>query len=189
VSIDRQLPDGIAADLQELTEYLKNYSSEDVRGLAYEFRIGRVFSLISLAESTIVDALWMCKNVSIDGEPLAETHTGKMMWRKSVLQDQTFGNLIKVLSRNGVSESGLSYFRFLKRVRDGFVHRFFQDHVFPGELREWHFVSHMRDLRCLEIIFWRSTNRIWQILGREKYDRVTDLGAHGLLIWNNFEHP
>jgi hypothetical protein len=189
MSTDRPLPGGISASLAELTASLRDYSGEDVRGLAYEFRIGRVFSLISLAESTIIDALWMCKNVAIDGEPLAQSKPEQMMWRKSVLQDQTFGNLIRVLSQNGVSAEGLSYFRFLKRVRDRFVHRFFEDHVFPGELREWHFVSHMRDLRCLELIFWRATHRIWRILGCEKYDRVTDLGAHGLLIWNNFDEP
>jgi hypothetical protein len=187
VTTDRPLPDGISANLEELAASLRDYSREDVWGFAYEFRIGRVFSLISLAESTIIDALGMCKNVTIDGEPDAESKTDRMMWRRSVLQDQTFGNLIKVLSRNSVSAEGLSYFRFLKRVRDRFVHRFFEDHVFPGEMRECHFVRHMRDLRCLELIFWRSTHRIWKILGHEKYDRVTDLGANGLLIWNEFD--
>lgn len=183
----RPLPDHIATYVDELSTSLKSFSPEDVFGLVYEHQIGRVFSQISLVESTIVDALWMCKNVRLVGESNLKSATDRIVWRKSVLQDQTFGNLIQVLSRNGVSDPSLAYFRFLKRMRDRFVHRFFEDHVFPGELLAWHFVRHIRDLRCFELLFWRATDKIWRILGREKYDQVRDLGPHGVLLWNNFD--
>lgn len=184
---ERPLPRGVVADVERLSRTLADFSREDVLGLIYEYRIGRVFSSIAVVEDAMVQALWACRNVHLVGQPEDASPVEGIVWRRSVLQDQTFGNLIQILSRNGLSDPSLNYFRFLKRLRDRFIHRFFEDHVFPGEMREGYFTSHMRDLRCFELVFWRATNRIWHILGHEKYDRVTDLGDHGLLLWNNLE--
>ncbi|WP_370191501.1 hypothetical protein [Qipengyuania sp.] len=181
----KRFPSFYFRDRHQFAEYLDASSDDDVAATIYTSQIGRVFTALALVEDTFVSALWMCENVKLDGKKKQLPRVREFDKRKGILKDQTFGNLISVLKSNGVSKEAISYFEFVKRMRDRFVHRFFDDNLWPGDLPAEGLLEHSRTLAVYEIIFNRANHRIWKVLGSEIFYEVVDLGDDGLLIMND----
>lgn len=185
--MQKRFPKFYFRDREHFVGFLEAASDDLVASTIYTSQIGRVFTVLALVEDTLVHALWICANVKVDGNARTLPDVTAFTKRRSVLKDKTFGNLINVLKVNGLSHKSVLYIQFVKRVRDQFIHRFFEDNLWPGDLNSSALLTHSRTLAAYEIIFNRANTRIWKILGTELFHEFVDLGKDGYLITNNIE--
>ena len=57
-----------------------------------------------------------------------------MIDKRTKLQSSTLGNLISILAKHDIAPGDLHYLKWVKAKRDFFVHRFFHQGGWPGEL-------------------------------------------------------
>ena len=77
----------------------------------------------------------MCNRIKIPNLLGPDAPAWKRMQEKTdKLRDVTLGNLIVLLAKHGVSQPELCYLRWVKKKRDYFVHRLFNENHWPGEL-------------------------------------------------------
>jgi len=183
--VSKAFPKFYFRDRQHFVDFLTDAPDDLVASTIYTSQIGRVFTVLALVEDTLVHALWMCENVKVDGQRKPLPNVREYEKRRGLLKDQSFGNLLQVLRQNGISEESLEYLRFLKRIRDRFIHRFFEENAWPGDLRSEWLLPHSRTLAAYEIILNRANHRIWKILGKEIFHEMADFGKDGLLIMND----
>lgn len=183
--LQKSFPKFYFGTTQEFIEHLHASPNNFGTSTIYVYQIGRVFTVLALVEDTLVQALHMCSNVKLDGRRKPLPGFRDFNTRRNIFKDQTFGNLIQVLEVNGLSSSSISYLHFIKRVRDGFVHRFFESNAWPGEMKSEMLLTHSRTLAAYEIIFNRASTRIWKILGQEIFSEFVDLGADGFIVTND----
>jgi len=151
----------------------------------YCYQLGSTFIYLNRMEHSIINAIAMCNHIQV-GKVLGPDikKSDQIMGRLNVLHDSTLGSLIKILSRHLGDQTDLQYLRWLKDKRDFFVHRFFRQEEWPGELDAVECDVMVRRLRYLEILFDRASARIWKILARANLVLIDDLGDAGLLIIN-----
>jgi len=93
-------------------------------------------------------------------------------------------SLITILTKHGVGQADLAYLQWVKDKRDFFVHRFFHDEPWPGDLPEGAIRVLCRRLLYLERVFIRAGKRIWKIFGRAGLMEYHDLGEDGAVMMN-----
>jgi hypothetical protein len=104
--------------------------------------------------------------------------------RHAQLQSSTLGSLIAILAKHSVGSTDLAYLRWVKEKRDFFVHRFYHDEPWPGDLPDHTLRILCRRLLYLDHIFRRAGNRIWKIFARAGLMARIDLGENGAVIMN-----
>jgi hypothetical protein len=107
-----------------------------------------------------------------------------MIDKRTKLQSSTLGNLILILSKHGIAPGDLHYLNWVKEKRDFFVHRFFQQGCWPGELVDNEIDATCRKLLYLKVIFARAGDRIWRIFERSDLMSCQNLGKDGVLMMN-----
>jgi len=157
----------------------------DVLRFHYCYQIGSTFVNLSLMEDTIIRAMSICDRIKVANALGADMSA----WRRLIdktnkLQSSTLGNLIAILSKHGIAPGDLGYLKWVKAKRDFFVHRFFHQGDWPGELNDDEIDALCRKLLYLEIIFARASHRIWRIFGRANLMGYQDLGKDGALMIN-----
>ena len=144
-------------------------------------------------ETTIVHAMAMCDRIRLAKVLQEDASAFELMVEKNTeLQSSTLGNLVAILSKHGIHEVDLTYLRWIKNRRDFFVHRFYHDHPWPGDLPEHALHILCRRLLYLEHIFRRAGNKIWRIFARAELMTRIDLGQDGAVLMNvdlNPEEP
>lgn len=158
----------------------------DLARSKYINHIGAVFCTLALFEHTLVSALQMTRKIKLSVGNSDASAAERIIEKRRVLMGFTLGKLIKTLADHDASQSDLDYLRFVQRHRDYFVHRFFYDWPWPGELEGHALESMCRKLRFLEVVFHRATHRIWKILANSDFVGIVDLGEDGLLLFNDW---
>ena len=163
-------------------EFVADQDDLDVLRIAYCYQVGSTFIALSLMEDTLVNAMsgsgriQVSKNID-DGASFRD-----LLVKRDVLQSSTLGSIVSILSKHGMAESDLKYLRWIKGKRDFFVHRFFQNGAWPGDISEADIVSMCRSLLYLDTIFRRATNRVWRLFERAGLVALADLGEDGAFV-------
>jgi hypothetical protein len=157
----------------------------DVMRIYYCYQLGSTFVSLGLMETRIITAMMMCDRIRIakvlqDDAPFWSSIAA----RHAHLQSSTIGNLLAILSKHGIAETDLAYLRWVKGKRDFFIHRFFENEAWPGDLSEHGVRVMCRRLLCLEHIFRRAESRIYRIFQRAGLVEITDLGEDGYMVMN-----
>ena len=154
-----------ALGLYQFKDLLNGMSDLDAMRVAFCYQIGSTFTVMSLMEDDVVTYILSCDTAYRSDGVETDISAGENFLNKlKLLKAQTLGNLINILSKGGVHGDDLSYLRWLKKNRDYFVHRFFENHEFPGDMNDSDLVSRYRRLCYLEIIFSRASQRMPRIL-------------------------
>jgi hypothetical protein len=176
--------------VREIRKFLTPKRNIDVVRVYYCYQIGSTYLQLGLMETTIVHAMAMCDRIRLskvlqDDAPAFQ----HIVERHAQLQSSTLGNLIGILSKHGIGEADLGYLKWVKEKRDFFVHRFFHDEPWPGNLPERALRILCRRLLYLDHIFRRAGNQIWKIFARAELMARIDLGEDGAVIMNVDLHP
>jgi hypothetical protein len=171
--------------VRKVRKFLSPQRNIDIMRIYYCYQIGSTFVNLNLMENAIIHAMAMCDRIKLskvlqDDAP-AWRH---IVERHSRLQSSTLGNLIAILSKHGIGQPDLAYLKWVKDKRDFFVHRFFHDEPWPGDLPEGAIRVLCRRLLYLEHIFARAGNRIWKVFGRAELMEYHDLGEDGAVMMN-----
>jgi hypothetical protein len=166
-------------------EIITQHDDVDVDRVHYCYQLGSTFTSLALMEDTIINAMLICDRIKVSKVlgPDAERWREFLEKRKQ-LQDSTLGTLVSILARHGISPEDLNYIRWVKNKRDFFVHRFFHEGHWPGELVEGQIEGLRRRLLYLERIYVRASHRIWAVLARAGLMERVDLGKSGSLMIN-----
>jgi len=180
---------GTLAVQREIDQFRREISQIDDIEIArqmYLHHIGRVFVTLGIFEQTLIHAIRMPWKMELPLKGNPESRWTLFQARDEFLRDSTLGSMIKVLEKNECLDADLSYLRYVKRHRDLFVHRFFENHIWPGEINDMFSVSaSVRTLKFLEITFGRATDRLWGILVRNNFLQRQKFTDGSYLIINN----
>lgn len=166
-------------------QFLAERTDDDILRIHYCYQIGSTFTSLALMEQTIIDAMSVCDRVKVANIIQSDqARWEQLIDKRNTLQSSTLGSLIKILSQHAVEEEDLKYLKWVKKRRDYFVHRFFNDNHWPGDLDTDTAEIHSRRLLYLEIIFARATQRIWIIFENAGLMERADLGENGALMFN-----
>jgi hypothetical protein len=133
----------------------------------------------------LVSAMHMCDRVKL----AKALGSDKDRWERSLakralLQGSTLGSLIKILERHDVGQADIAYLKWIKDKRDHFIHRWFHEAAWPGEMDEegCRFMSR----RLLAIQLWLSSaeRNIWSIFERAGFVELDHLADGSLLATN-----
>lgn len=153
----------------------------------YVLHLGGVFTTLAIFEQTLIQSLQMPNAIKVNPGVDDGNASSIFLKKRELLLGHTLGNLIKVLEKNGTEYKDISYLKFVKEKRDFFVHRFFSELPWPGDLNHaYEFDMIARTLKYLEIIFGRATDRIPKILASNGFVELVDLGENGYLMVNEW---
>lgn len=164
-----------------------NHQVGDVDTLRTRYctEIGVTFVRLHVMEDAAISAMSICNRVKVANR-LGEDASNwqRHLAKKATLEHSTLGSLLAILSRHDIDARDLAYLKWVKEKRDFFVHRFFRDGTWPGDLCVEHCQRMIRRLRYLQITFDRASQRMWPILARANLMEMQDLGSAGRLMIN-----
>lgn len=169
-------------DTQGFRTIVAEENDVNAERIHYCYQIGSTFVHLSLLEDSIINAMSICDRIKVSKLLGADTAGWELIQKRGQLQSSTLGNLISILSKHGVADADIAYLKWVKLKRDFFIHRFFNQGAWPGDLGPLGLQIQCRKLLFLEIIFARASNRIWKIFGRANLMEYIDLGADGALM-------
>lgn len=173
-------------DASDIREFISQQDDIDVLRIHYCYVAGSAFLSVSLLEDAVIQAMTACDRIRLkivlgaDQEKWQE-----LLIKRESLQASTLGTLISILSKHGIRENDLNYLKWVKEKRDYFIHRFFRQGYWPGDLDAEGIKIVRRQLVYLERIFLRAGQRIWKIFGRADLMIYQDLGPNGALLVNH----
>jgi hypothetical protein len=171
--------------VRDIRKFLSTQRNIDILRTYYCYQIGSTFVNLGLMETTIIHAMAMCDRIELSKALLDDAPAWQhIVERHSQLQSSTLGSLVAILTKHGVGQADLAYLKWVKDKRDFFVHRFFHDEPWPGDLPEGAIRVLCRRLLYLEHIFFRAGKRIWKIFGRAGLMEYHDLGEDGAVMIN-----
>jgi hypothetical protein len=170
---------------KQFRRFVSKLDDENAFRFHYCYQVGSTFVLLNKMEDAIIHAMSMCDRVKVKTVLSADATAWERSFAKhTALQNSTLGSLISILSRHEILESDLRYLRWLKEKRDLFVHRFFREGEWPGDLDAEECGVMVRRLRYLEIIYNRASAQVWKILARAKLIEL-EIFADGMLAINS----
>src|SRR4029077_11097377 len=169
----------------KIRKFLSPKRNIDVVRIYYCYQIGSTQIQLGLMETTIVHAMALCDRIRLSKVLQEDAPAFRyIVERHAELRSSTLGNLIAILSKHGIGEAALAYLKWVKQKRDFFVHRFWHEEPWPGDLPEHVLRILCRPLLYLDHIFQRVGNRIWKIFSRAGLMARIDLGEDGAVIMN-----
>jgi hypothetical protein len=169
----------------KVRRFLSPKRNIDVMRIYYCYQLGSTFTSLGLMERQFITAMMTCDRIRLakvlqDDAPFWSSIAA----RHAHLQSSTIGNLLAILSKHGIVETDLAYLRWVKGKRDFFIHRYFEDEPWPGDLSEHGVRIMCRRLLYVDHIFRRAANRIYKIFQRAGLVEITDLGEDGYIVMN-----
>jgi hypothetical protein len=143
--------------IAKVRKFLSPKEDIDVLRVYYCYQIGSTFVNLALMENTIIHGMMMCDRIKVS-KRLEEDAPAweRLAQRTDHLQSSTLGNLVGILCRHGLHETDASYLKWVKEKRDFFIHRFFHNEPYPGDLVGPAIRTLCRRLLYLERIFQRA---------------------------------
>lgn len=176
---------GRSLSTQDVRDFLSAPEDADIHRIHYCYQIGSTFVHLALMENSILQAMSVCDRIKVTNLLGSDaSNWNQLISKVNKLQKSTLGGLIAILSKHGVARSDLDYLNWVKARRNFFVHHFFYQANWPGDLDDDEINVLCRRLRYLEIVFSRASNRIWRIFGRANLMHYQDLGENGVLMTN-----
>lgn len=153
-------------------------SEDDIGRFLYCQEMAGAFLAVGKFEDMLIGAMQMCDRLKVHhrlGEDAGRWN--QYLAKKSTLQGQTLGSLIKILEKHGIAAADIRYLKWIKEKRDHFVHRWFHEGAWPGDLSgdDCRFMS--RRLIAVQLWLGRAERQIWFIFERAgllKVDRIAD---------------
>jgi len=162
-----------------MISHLESIDSEDYARFFYCLNMGFTHLAINAFEDRIINMLSMCDQVKVKSLLGNDAEAWKLLLEKrDKLQSSTLGNLIKILNPHLANEDA-RYLDFLKKKRDEFVHRFFRNGEWPGDLGNNGCRWATRRLLAINIIFTRANERFLTILVKNKLLHREPMSRHG----------
>ena len=169
----------------KIATHIENMDEISFARFLYCQQMSSVFMAVHLLEHAIIDAMMMCDEIRVK-EILREDAEvwQKYLEKRKNLEASTLGSLIKILGRHKISASDLNYLRWIKDKRDFFVHRFFHEGGWPGDLDKEGCDFLRRRLLAIQTWLSRTKKRVRYILQRAGLLIILDLGEDGFLVEN-----
>lgn len=169
-----------------LRKFLELRGDLEIERIHYCYQLGSTFVNLALMEDTIINAMAMCDRINVAGLLGTDAPAWKRMQQKNdKLRSSTLGNLITILAKHDIQDADLAYLRWVKAKRDFFIHHFFREHQWPGDLDVASITRMCRRLLYLELAFSRASRRIWKIFENAGLLTYVDLGESGALLINS----
>ncbi len=166
-------------------EWVEGESELDVARISYCYQLGSTFAHLAGMEDSIISVMAMCDRIKVASALGEDAEAWKRLLEKNDrLKSSTLGSLITILSKHSILPADLAYLKWVKEKRDFFVHRFFHEGQWPGNLNEYGVEIMRRRLLYLEIIFARASAQISKILANAGLIARIDLGADGAVLMN-----
>lgn len=166
-----------------LRRQIAQLSDLELARTRYCYQIGSTFVACALLEDTVITSMLICDRVKVASVMREDVpRWEQIVLKQKHLQDSTLGSLISLLAKHSITAADLNYLRWLKAKRDFFIHRFFHNGAWPGDLNEEQVDNVCRTLGALEIIFRRGAERMIHVLGRAGLMRVEALSEGYLAI-------
>jgi len=171
---------------QEMRATFGQCSDIEIFRIHYCYEIGSTLVCMALMEDAIIEAMAVCEKIVVQRKLGSDSEKWQeMLEKRSHLKESTLGNLLRILSRHGVSSQDLNYLNWVKSKRDYFVHEFVHRGAWPGDLGSEAINALCRQLRFLQLVFQRANQRIWKIFGQASLLVYHDLGSAGALLFND----
>lgn len=168
----------------DFRKLISEMSDLEVARFHYSQQIGSTFIHLALMEDSIIHSLSFSTAVKFGPASTGLSRAKQHLNKYDALRAATLGNLLKALQSHSVAETDMNYLRWVKRQRDFFVHRLFEENPWPGDLRHPDDAdTFIRRLLYLERTFERASGRIWAILERAKIVSSQQAGG-GYLVMN-----
>ena len=166
-------------------QFLNEHDDTDLMRVQYCYQLGSTFVHLSMMEDMIIRAMSMCDGIKVAKVLGPDAPKWEQLIHKTKeIEGSTLGNMIQILSKHGILDEDLKSLRWVKEKRDLFVHRLFRGGEWLGDLDAAECQVMVRRLRYLEIVFERTSYRIWRILARARLLEITNLGSEGILANN-----
>lgn len=166
-----------------LRRQIARLSDLDLARTHYCYQIGSAFVACALLEDSVISSMLICDRVKVTNIMRDDvSRWEQIVLKQKHLQKSTLGSLISLLAKHSITPADLNYLRWLKVKRDFFIHRFFHNGAWPGDLNGEEVDSVCRTLGALEIIFRRGAERMIHVLGRAGLMKVEALSEGYLAI-------
>ena len=157
---------------------------EDFARFRYVQEMGATYLAVALFENALVGAMNMCDRVKVRRRLGEDADRWEHFQQKrNDLRASTLGSLITVLERHSIAPSDLNYLRWIKNKRDHFIHRWFHDWGWPGEMDPESCLTFTRRLLALQLWLGRAGRNIWPIFERAGFVELSHFDD-GILITN-----
>lgn len=168
----------------ELLSIVEGMPDDDFARYRYVQEMGATYLAVAHFEDMLINAMNMCDRVKVRhalGEDADrwESFRGK----RTALQGSTLGSLISILERHVISDDDLSYLRWVKGKRDHFIHRWFHDGAWPGDMDASACHALTRQLLAIQLWLQRAERNVWSIFERADFVELTRFDD-GLLMMN-----
>lgn len=153
-------------------------SEDDIGRFLYCQEMAGAYLAVGQFEEMLISAMQMCDRLKVHNRLGEDADRWELfLAKRELLQGSTLGSLIKILDKHGIVQSDISYLRWIKAKRDHFVHRWFHDGAWPGDLDGEDCRLMSRRLLATQIWLSRAERRIWFIFERAgllTLDRIKD---------------
>jgi hypothetical protein len=162
----------------QLLGIIQGMSEDDIARFLYCQEMAGTYLAVGQFEDMLISAMQMCDRLKVH-DRLGEDadRWERFLAKRELLQDSTLGSLIKILDKHGIVQSDIGYLRWIKDKRDHFVHRWFHDGAWPGDLDREECRLMSRRLLAIQMWLSRAERQIWFIFERAgllTLDRIED---------------
>jgi hypothetical protein len=169
---------------EEVLAFVQSLDQHEIEQCVYLCRLGMTFTQVCLLEDHVANALLFCKRLKLRGYEEIPDDADNLVGRQRHLHEQTFGNLIQIFQANNFPAHDVNYLKFLRKIRDKFIHRFFLEHPWPGDADRYPTAFSVRRLLHYGRVFERGASRIYPMLVKQGHYGVHDLGDAGALYFD-----
>jgi hypothetical protein len=174
-------PDLTKAQMLSIIEAM---SEEDFARFRYVQEMAGTYLSVAHFEDMLIDAMNMCDRVKVrhalgDDADRWEAFKGK----RTALQGSTLGSLISILDRHAVSADDLRYLKWIKGKRDHFIHRWFHEGAWPGDMDSEACEAFTRQLLAVQLWLQRAERNVLVIFERADLIELTRF-EEGFLMMN-----
>lgn len=168
----------------QLLSIIDEMSDEDFARYRYVEELGATYLAVTHFEDMLINAMNLCDRVKVrhalgDDADRWEVFKGK----RAALRSSTLGSLIRILDGHAIAPDDMRYLRWIKGKRDHFIHRWFYEGSWPGELDTLACHAMIRQLLAIQLWLQRAERNVWSIFERADFVEVTRL-EDGILVMN-----
>lgn len=151
----------------QLVSIVEEMPDEDFARYRYVQEMGATYLAVAHFEDMLIATMNVCDRVKVrnalgDDAERWEVFKGK----RTVLQSSTLGSLIRILERHAIAPNDLRYLGWIKKKRDRFIHRWFHDGGWPGDMDASACHAMTRQLLAIQLWLQRAERNVLTIFER-----------------------
>jgi hypothetical protein len=158
----------------QLIAIIQAMSDDEFARYRYVQEMAGTYLAVAHFEDMLIGAMNMCDRVKVrhalgDDADRWEAFKGK----RAALQGSTLGSLVSILERHAVAHDDLRYLKWIKGKRDHFVHRWFHEGAWPGDMDEDDARALTRRLLATQLWLGRAERNVLAIFERADFIELT----------------